>query len=63
MRQCGACIGSITPHGVDIDANGDANVTTQRVHQLISRSGDIRDHTFSIEFLDPRVQVNAFTFR
>lgn len=49
-------------HGVDIDAQGNGTVTAQRLYQLIRQSGDIADHTFTIEFLDPGVQVYAFTF-
>jgi cytochrome c biogenesis protein CcdA/thiol-disulfide isomerase/thioredoxin len=49
-------------HGVDVDANGDGVVTEQRLYQLIRESGDTRDHTFTIEFLDDGVQAYAFTF-
>jgi cytochrome c biogenesis protein CcdA/thiol-disulfide isomerase/thioredoxin len=49
-------------HGADIDGQGHGTVTTQRLYQLLRQSGDIEDHTFSIEFLDPDVQVYAFTF-
>jgi hypothetical protein len=37
-------------------------VTEQRLYQLVRQSGDVADHTFSIEFLDPGVQAYAFTF-
>ena len=37
-------------------------VTGQRLYQLVRQSGDISDHTFAIEFLDPGVQAYAFTF-
>jgi cytochrome c biogenesis protein CcdA/thiol-disulfide isomerase/thioredoxin len=49
-------------HGTDADADGQGIVTGQRLHQLIRQSGDISDHTFEIEFLDPGVAAYAFTF-
>ncbi|WP_419735986.1 cytochrome c biogenesis protein DipZ [Pseudomonas sp. COR18] len=49
-------------HGTDTDANGQGTVTEQRLYQLVRQAGDIGDHTFSIEFLDPGVQAYAFTF-
>jgi len=49
-------------HGVDITADGSGIVTEQRLYQLIRQSGDIQDHSFSIEFLDPGVAAYAFTF-
>ncbi|NWB30611.1 cytochrome c biogenesis protein DipZ [Pseudomonas gingeri] len=49
-------------HGTDTDANGEGTVTEQRLYQLVRQAGDIGDHTFSIEFLDPGVQAYAFTF-
>jgi len=49
-------------HGVDADANGQGVVNEQRLYQLIRQSGDISDHTFAIEFLDPGVAAYAFTF-
>ncbi|NWB96593.1 cytochrome c biogenesis protein DipZ [Pseudomonas gingeri] len=49
-------------HGTDTNANGDGTVTEQRLYQLVRQSGDISEHTFSIEFLDPGVQAYAFTF-
>jgi cytochrome c biogenesis protein CcdA/thiol-disulfide isomerase/thioredoxin len=49
-------------HGVDTDADGNGTVTNQRLYQLIRQSGDITDHTFRIEFLDPGAQAFAFTF-
>jgi cytochrome c biogenesis protein CcdA/thiol-disulfide isomerase/thioredoxin len=56
----GAAPGS--SHGADVDADGQGTVTTQRLYQLIRQSGEITDHTFEIEFLDPGVQAYAFTF-
>ena len=49
-------------HGVDTNAQGEGTVSEQRLYQLIRQSGDIRDHTFEIEFLDPGVQAYSFTF-
>ena len=49
-------------HGTDVAADGSGTVTEQRLYQLVRQSGDVSDHTFSIEFLDPGVQAYAFTF-
>ncbi|CAE6755642.1 cytochrome c biogenesis protein DipZ [Paraburkholderia haematera] len=49
-------------HGTDVTADGTGTVTEQRLYQLVRQSGDVADHTFSIEFLDPGVQAYAFTF-
>ena len=49
-------------HGTDITPDGSGTVTEQRLYQLIRQSGDIQDHSFSIEFLDPGVAAYAFTF-
>ncbi len=49
-------------HGVDTDAAGNGTVASQRLYQLIRQSGDIADHTFGIEFLDPGVRAYSFTF-
>jgi hypothetical protein len=49
-------------HGVDIDASGNGIIQEQRLYQLIRQSGDIADHTFRIEFLDPDAEAFAFTF-
>jgi cytochrome c biogenesis protein CcdA/thiol-disulfide isomerase/thioredoxin len=49
-------------HGSDVMADGTGTVTEQRLYQLVRQSGDVTDHTFAIEFLDPGVQAYAFTF-
>ncbi|AMB85045.1 cytochrome C biogenesis protein [Pseudomonas agarici] len=49
-------------HGTDTDANGEGVVVEQRLYQLVRQVGEITDHTFSIEFLDPGVQAYVFTF-
>ena len=51
-----------TAHGVDVDEQGDGTVTEQRLYQLIRQSKPIVDRQFEIEFLDPGVEVFAFTF-
>jgi hypothetical protein len=47
---------------MDIDADGNGIVTTQRLYQLLRVNGPVSDHTFTIQFLDPGVQAFAFTF-
>ena len=49
-------------HGDDVDAEGFGAVTHQRVYQLVRQHGPVTDRTFEITFLDPDVQVFAFTF-
>jgi hypothetical protein len=49
-------------HGADTDSGGTGTVDHQRLYQLIRQSGDIGEHLFSIEFLDPGVQAYSFTF-
>jgi cytochrome c biogenesis protein CcdA/thiol-disulfide isomerase/thioredoxin len=49
-------------HGTDVDADGNGTVTEERLYQLIRQSGEVRDRTFEIEFLDPGVVGYAFTF-
>ena len=50
-------------HGVDADEAGNGTVTGQRLYQLIrQKDGQVTDHTFSIEFLDPGVEIYSFTF-
>jgi cytochrome c biogenesis protein CcdA/thiol-disulfide isomerase/thioredoxin len=49
-------------HGVDVDAQGSGVVKDYRLYQLIRQKGKVEDRTFQIEFLDPGVQVFAFTF-
>jgi cytochrome c biogenesis protein CcdA/thiol-disulfide isomerase/thioredoxin len=49
-------------HGMDVDAEGNGVVTTQRLYQLVRATGPVADHTFEIRFLDPGVQAYAFTF-
>jgi cytochrome c biogenesis protein CcdA/thiol-disulfide isomerase/thioredoxin len=49
-------------HGADTDSNGDGVIDGQRLYQLIRQAGDVGEHVFSIEFLDPGVQAYSFTF-
>lgn len=48
--------------GGDVDADGLGTVTGQRLYQLVRQKGPVRDRTFEIRFLDPGVEVYAFTF-
>jgi len=49
-------------HGSDVTPDGTGTVTEQRLYQLVRQGGDVKDHTFSIEFLDPGVEAYSFTF-
>jgi len=49
-------------HGIDVDDQGNGTVTEQRLYQLIRQRGPVTEHTFEITFLDPGVQIYAFTF-
>jgi cytochrome c biogenesis protein CcdA/thiol-disulfide isomerase/thioredoxin len=48
--------------GADTDADGNGVVKEYRLYQLVRQKGKVEDRTFEIEFLDPGVQVFAFTF-
>jgi hypothetical protein len=48
--------------GSDSAPDGSGEVREPRLYQLIRQKGQIQDRTFEIEFLDPGVQVFAFTF-
>jgi len=49
-------------HGADTDSGGAGAIDRQRLYQLIRQAGDVHEHVFSIEFLDPGVQAYSFTF-
>jgi thiol-disulfide isomerase/thioredoxin len=49
-------------HGTDVDDQGNGTVNQQRMYQLIRQPKPIADRQFEIEFLDPGVEVFAFTF-
>ncbi len=42
--------------------SGAGSVTGQRLYQLVRQKGEVRDRTFTIEFLDPGAEAFAFTF-
>ncbi len=49
-------------HGLDVDEQGVGAVVEQRLYQLIRQPKPIVQRQFEIEFLDPDVEVFAFTF-
>ncbi|MFJ3484633.1 thioredoxin family protein [Pseudomonas sp. NPDC090202] len=49
-------------HGVDVDGQGNGVVNEPRMYQLIRQAGAVGDRQFEIEFLDPAVEIFAFTF-
>ena len=49
-------------HGMDIDADGNGTVTSQRLYQLVRQANGTGERTFEITFLDAGVQAYAFTF-
>ncbi|MFL6128463.1 MAG: thioredoxin family protein [Mycobacteriales bacterium] len=49
-------------HGTDVDEEGNATVADPRLYQLVRQPGPVTERTFEITFLDPGVQVYAFTF-
>src|SRR3954447_16566500 len=51
-----------TGHGDDVDAEGRGSVTDQRLHQVIRQPGVVAERTLEITFLDPGIEVYAFTF-
>ncbi|MEO6256834.1 MAG: cytochrome c biogenesis protein DipZ, partial [Sphingomicrobium sp.] len=48
--------------GTDVAADGTGQVSGERLYQLIRQQGQVRDRTFTIEFLDPGAEAFAFTF-
>jgi hypothetical protein len=48
--------------GADIAPDGSGRVSGERLYQLIRQKGDVRERTFTIEFLDPGAEAFAFTF-
>lgn len=48
--------------GMDVSAAGAGSATDQRLYQLVRQKGEVRDRSFTIEFLDPAVEAFAFTF-
>ena len=49
-------------HGIDVDEQGDGTVIEPRLYQLVRQRGHVRERAFEIAFLDPGVEVYAFTF-
>ncbi|GGF67944.1 cytochrome C biogenesis protein DipZ [Azorhizobium oxalatiphilum] len=49
-------------HGSDTDADGNGRVDQTRLYQLVRQSGEVRERTFEIRFLDPGATAYAFTF-
>ncbi|APG87716.1 cytochrome biogenesis protein (plasmid) [Sinorhizobium americanum CCGM7] len=49
-------------HGSDIDPEGNGTVRETRLYQLVRQSGEVRERTFEIRFLDPGVEAFVFTF-
>ena len=48
--------------GMDIDAAGNGQVTSQKLYQLVRQQDPSRERLFTIEFLDPGAEAYAFTF-
>ena len=48
--------------GVDAKADGSGVVSEQRLYQLVRQKGQVRDRTFTVEFLDPGAEAFSFTF-
>ena len=48
--------------GGDVSADGSGTVDGERLYQLIRQKGEVRERTFTIEFLDRGAEAFAFTF-
>ena len=48
--------------GLDVDEQGNATVSEERLYQLVRQDGPITERTFEITFLDPGAQAYVFTF-
>jgi cytochrome c biogenesis protein CcdA/thiol-disulfide isomerase/thioredoxin len=48
--------------GADVNAEGKGTVSETRLYQLVRQSGDVRERTFEIRFLDGGVEAYVFTF-
>jgi hypothetical protein len=48
--------------GLDLDDEGNGTLVDQRLYQLIRQPKPIADRRFEIEYLDPGIEVFAFTF-
>jgi hypothetical protein len=49
-------------HGADIDADGNGQITTTKLYQLVRQAGVVEARNFEIRFLDPGAVAYAFTF-
>jgi thiol-disulfide isomerase/thioredoxin len=49
-------------HGVDVDGGGEGVAADRRLFQLVRQPERVDEHTFEITFLEPGVEVYAFTF-
>ena len=49
-------------HGMDIDAGGNGQVSSQRLYQLVRQRDPNRERLFTITFLDAGAEAYAFTF-
>jgi thiol-disulfide isomerase/thioredoxin len=49
-------------HGLDVDEQGNGNVSQQRLYQLIRQRPSIADRTFEIRFLAAGAEAYVFTF-
>lgn len=52
----------LSDHGFDTDAQGNGTIDGQRLYQLVRQTTAGKERLFEIEFMDPGVQVYAFTF-
>lgn len=48
--------------GADIDPDGLGTISETRLYQLVRQTGDVRERTFEIRFLDPGAQAFVVTF-
>ncbi|MEP6574067.1 MAG: redoxin domain-containing protein [Gemmatimonadota bacterium] len=48
--------------GGDVAPDGTGSILEPRLYQLIRQSGEVRERTFEIEFLDPGAHAFVFTF-
>ncbi len=49
-------------HGADTDSDGHGLIDSTRLYQLVRQSGQVKERTFEIRFLDPGLEAYAFTF-
>ena len=49
-------------HGIDVGTTRHGIITEPRLHQLVRRRGAVVSSHLEVEFLDPGVEVFAFTF-